>query len=340
MFGNLKGWLLSAVMLVVTAGLIVYAGRPDARSAPTGQLDIALNLAKLDVDPATVVPPGAKDQDAGDLYRALHDRVRAREISHYDKFRDAPPARKREVARQLLEPDLDLLAEAGESVRMTLMKPEEAVVYGNKPYLARLKRLGETAVDVGRLYMSPRTVAATATTNTAQKLPPTDPAKGRRYVEAAFRLGRFLYAERVTFREYDTGLHLMQLAAYTLSRDFVGLPAEERARYEAFRQALDAAARPQREAYQALAHPNVTAYPGDVFRVAADSKDPMWRTEAALKLGRMRLSAGVRFGDQRDAGVVLDQMAAEPDLPANVKAAVERARKLDAVGNQDIDQGQ
>jgi hypothetical protein len=70
------------------------------------------------------------------------------------------------------------------------------------------------------------------------------------------------------------------------------------------------------------------AMPGDIFEIARSGREPMWRTEAILKLGRMRWMKGVKYGDQRGANQVLTELAGRTDLPPNVKAAAVAARDL------------
>jgi hypothetical protein len=54
----------------------------------------------------------------------------------------------------------------------------------------------------------------------------------------------------------------------------------------------------------------------------------MWQVEAIMKLGRMRFMRGVRAADQRDANLVVKELAAKDNLPPSVKAAAIAARDL------------
>ena len=58
MFGNLKGWILSIPLLLLTLGLIYVKGRAEPRSAPSGRLALALKPVKLNTDPKSLVPLG------------------------------------------------------------------------------------------------------------------------------------------------------------------------------------------------------------------------------------------------------------------------------------------
>ena len=70
------------------------------------------------------------------------------------------------------------------------------------------------------------------------------------------------------------------------------------------------------------------AGPGDILDLALHSKEPMWRTEALLKLGRMRWMMGVKYGDQKWSLRVLKQVAEEQSAPENVKAAAVAGRDM------------
>ena len=71
-------------------------------------------------------------------------------------------------------------------------------------------------------------------------------------------------------------------------------------------------------------------YPGDIFDFARKSEEPMWQTEAILKLGRMRYMGNVEVGDQRGANRIVKSMAEKEssDLAPGPKAAAQAAHEL------------
>jgi hypothetical protein len=66
---------------------------------------------------------------------------------------------------------------------------------------------------------------------------------------------------------------------------------------------------------------------GNVFLLAQQGKDHLWKTEAVLKLGRYKFNAG-RASDQRAARRLLRAMAKDESLDPVTKAAATSARDL------------
>lgn len=332
MFGNLQGWIASLVIAGLTVGLIYWKGTSEGISKPTGSLAVAMAPVAIAPDPNTVLPPGTKDADAGEIYRELAAAVGAKEQA-YEDFRKAAGPKKRAAAKPL-EPDMELLVRAGECGRMDLFakNPGEVVNYANrKPVLPELQQAGAVGVGVAALWLTPDSNSGSNTKKGKGKgkAEPVDPAKGRRLLEAVFHLGRFLAEERVSFDEYRIGVDLMGSAAHTLAR-FGNVDAS---RKDALTRLAAAATVKEYEAVVRTitgipGEGKLMAAPGDVFDVALNGREPMWRTEAVLKLGRMRWMTGVKFGDQRGAGEVLKDLAGRADLPPNVKAAAVAGRDL------------
>jgi hypothetical protein len=69
----------------------------------------------------------------------------------------------------------------------------------------------------------------------------------------------------------------------------------------------------------------IAEHSGDVFAIAKDSQERMWRVEAILQLGRLRYNAA-SGADQRAANRMLKKMAeneTDPIIRAAAKAAAE-----------------
>lgn len=327
MFGNMQGWIVSAVMLGLTVGLIVWKGQPEGRSKPTGQLKTAMVSADIKVPDniLAILPKGTRDADAGDVYRRLAASVAGKSRMYDLQQGDFMRAKKKRTMLKQVEPEMDLLIEAAECNRMTLFKdkPEEVVNYKNrKPILDELNDIAKVAVTVAGIY-------ATADPDKANSKP-DNPEKARKLFGAVFHLGRFLAEERVIFAQYRIGVDLMDNGAGMMGK-FGGVDKTSKDELDIFSQSIRLGAKYETVVRVLTGIPEegkLMALPGDIFDLALNSKEPMWQTEAILKLGRMRYMSGVKYGDQRDAAVVLAELAARNDLPPGVKRAAIAARDL------------
>lgn len=337
MFGNAKGWVVSALIVVLTGGLIFYAGRPEPRSAPTGQLAVARKSAALPVDPKSVLPPAGSEGEAADALKAMAESARGLKMDQaFKQFESAKTNAQRRVLLPTVRPQLDELVAASKAGRLGgLLKADDAVGYGKKPYLASVKRVGLAAVEGGFALAY---VDSKAAKDPKDSRTPDDQKRGVEYIEAAFQVGRMLYEDRLIFKEWRDGLDLMSRSTFMLATLAGQTDPDRKDRLEKFVATLDDVSKPAQSAWMTLVHPVSAEAPGDVFQIATSPDvDPMWRAEAILKLGRMKLMSGVRPGDQRDAIDVLAKIAAEPNLPPAVRVAVDKAVKLDADGHQQMD---
>ena len=324
MFGNLKGWIISVLLFAVTGFLIWSAGKKPPHSVYSGKpkFPITMQSAKLEYDYTKLFPPGTEERDAGDMLRDLEDKAHIAELdTRFAKLKTAmnitDPAKRDKARRDAvkrLEPIFDQLVEAAKCSKMTtLFKPNEIVVYDNKPLLKYLTILGKQAAVAGRAYW-------TSGADNTEKL------KGKEYINAAFHLGRFLYEDRPIVKVYRNGLEIMSDAAFNLGV----VENDKKAEADALVAAIHVKLGPTAGAYGVIANPNENSVPGEIFEIAAKAPEPMWRVETIMKLGRMRWLKGVDYADQLQANELLTQIAAEPNLPPTVKVAVDRAQKLTA----------
>jgi hypothetical protein len=325
MFGNLKGWIISVMLFAVTGFLIWSAGKkpPHSTFRGTPKFPITMQPAKLEFDYTKLFPPGTDERDAGDILRDLEDKAHIAELDNrFKRLDDAmkipqgDPKRdkaRREAVKRL-EPIFDQLVDASKCAKMTtLFKPNEIVVYDNKPLLRYLTILGKRASIAGRAYW-------TSGADNTEKL------KGKEYIVAAFHLGRFFYEDRPIVKVYRNGLEIMSDAAFNLGV----VETDKKKDVDDLILAINSKLSPTAAAYGVIANPNENSAPGEIFEIAAKAPEPMWRVEAIMKLGRMRWLKGVDYADQLQANELLAQFASEPNLPPTVKVAVDRAQKLTA----------
>src|SRR5689334_6263960 len=91
MFGNALGWSISVMMVLVTAGTLYELSRPPGESRPAGLIKGTDQPIKLPVDPATIVPPGQTDCDAGTLYRSAIEEY-WKDPKPYERAASSPPS--------------------------------------------------------------------------------------------------------------------------------------------------------------------------------------------------------------------------------------------------------
>ena len=306
MFGNLVGWILSAVIAVAGAGGLWALSQPPRVSSPSGAFPALLSKVALPTDPRSVAPLAMNgDCDAGDKYRAAIDEFlanRRRYDAWYGNAKAAAEAKPRAV---------ELLVEAAECGRMNLFRraPEQVVTYEPEPaVLEAVERLGQMAVQRGMLLRK------------------TQPEEAKRYLGAAFALGYHLYNERLAWREFTAGVNLMVGAAQYLPELE---PDAGRARaIVLFAESADAYKLEQLKLYGIINTTDAATlarHGGDVYALARFSPDPLWRTTAILAVGRMKFNTPNR-GDQLAAPRELKAWAGDTD-PA-VRAAAKAASDL------------
>jgi hypothetical protein len=328
MFGNLMGWLISAILLVATGGLIYIGGKTEPRSKSTGMFSVAMKPAKLSIAP-DFVPPGTDARDGGQILRELlvrfDDKYLKVDFERFGKAKDKDKLAKAEA----LKDDCDKLVDAMNCNSFSsLLKSDDLVVYGRKPYMESLELLGKGVRDIGQYYAmkdGPRNQAR-------------DEERGRRYIEAVFKLGRVLYEDRQVYKEFRTGCKLLFEAGFGLSTLETDPAKKQRLVdfYNDAKKTLDAQ-NPVFEKFRMVtADSTPIDGPGDTFEIALKSQEPMWQTEAVLRLGRMKMGYA-SYADQRAVPEVLDEVSKLPGLKPNVKIAVDRARNITPADFQKLD---
>jgi hypothetical protein len=316
MLGNLRGWIISAVIVGCFGLLIFKFGRPGTVSESTGQLVKLTAATRLPTDPGQLVADGTEECNAGDLYRQAMDDYKAN-AQQYEKVLRIQGPPFREAAQQLK--GVQAVLQAAKCSRMALYasNPKEVANYDRaRPGLDAIQKIGQI---MNRL---------------AASLAKEDPKRAQEYAEALFLLGRRLYEERVVFLEYTVGVDLMANAANTMAKQTL---ADDKARAEKMagfaKDVQSYTGDNLTELWTKISQIEETGkmlpLPGDIFDVATNPNvDPMWRTEAALKLGRMRWMRSVTAADQKGANRTLKQLADDPSAPLSVRAAAVAARDL------------
>ena len=191
--------------------------------------------------------------------------------------------------------------------------PEAIVKYNPDQFeaLTPLDELGRLLNRVGLQY------------NVLKPKPQPDMAK--KYWQAEYALGYAMVSERLTFREYQIGQDLLRSAALNFSAS------------EPSFKAIDPAYRDLTEKVvklMSIFNPSdpkvITNNGGDVFNLAMNSQERMWRVEAIMMLGHYRYNA-VNPGDQIAANKVLEKLAGDSSLDPAVQVAVKAAQDLTSV---------
>ena len=316
MYGNTLGWSISAVIVLLTAGMIALLEKVGGTSGLSSEFAAHpqyLEKLALPADPRSLVPMG-EGCASGEAYRAAIEAVRGEPV----KYEDFLLSRSGAAVPKL--PAVDKVLEGARCTTMTLFyrKPDEVVNY-------KFEREPIKAIrDAGR---------ATIVVGLRKKADPRKPdAEGAmKYFEAAFCLGAKLFEERVVYEELEAGLVLMREASVALAgvveekdpgraralRDFQGKLLEfERS-----------AVQPVWRVISSIDQRVIEEHAGDVYRLATASREPVWRTEAILKLGRYRFNAG-RRGDQLAAERTVKRLASDTAIGAAPNLAAKAARDL------------
>ena len=69
MWGNLRGWIVSGMMLLLTGGGLIFLSMPPSESAWNKLVPLAFKPVALPTPADTIIPAGAAEGDAGELYK-------------------------------------------------------------------------------------------------------------------------------------------------------------------------------------------------------------------------------------------------------------------------------
>ncbi|HTL30143.1 MAG TPA: hypothetical protein VL282_13015 [Tepidisphaeraceae bacterium] len=312
MWGNTLGWIISIILL---AGMILGLRAIDSLrqiSLPTdfGKDPKTLAKIQLPVSPSQVVAMN-DPADPGPIYRQAIDDY----LANRDKYEDI--SFKPTKAEDVKGVELILSATEKSAMKLFIERPEEIVnVEPEKPALKALERLGTFTLQIG--------------------LRQKDPKEAIRYAEAAFALGAKLFNERLTVAEMRLGLDLMTQGARMIASQ--AEKSGDKPRADAAQQFSSA----QGSYYQSNLQPVMNVlmsidpkivgeHPGDLFFIARNADERVWRVAAIFALGRLRFFAGEggMLGDQRGAGKVLAELSNDKDpvIATAAKSAASMTRE-------------
>jgi len=304
MWGNLPGWIVAIVLIIGAVAGAAYLDRLDRVTAPTAFALDTNNLAELDLGvPLQPLMPdlsGPTDitvqlKSAIDAYHAdsyTYDRAAAGAVP--DNY-DALPA---------IAPTVDVAMSPGAAL-LAPMKEQTVTYKANRHELDAIRTLCESLIR-----------AALAREK-------SDPTGAIGYYNAAFALGMKMYRERLTYAELSAGLTLMSQSAQQLAK----LPIDPsraqalRAFEPARRRLIEERVNPVWRIVGSVDPGVVRQHAGDVFVIARDAPERMWRVEAIFALGRYKYSAQ-RFRDRANAIGTLEQLAAVETDPIVKQAAI------------------
>jgi len=314
MWGNSLGWGISALIVTVTIGGLVWLSQTlNAISDPT-----AFSTTSGAAEPisAPVPPPGALPDLAGGtdtvaLYHEAVDLYRKNPTA-FDRFVEHPE--RRDLAA--VEPAIELLRKAAgkSSLGIFSATPQEAVSYDVDTPLTTLNALGDCAAGAGLLEKAADRKEAAISD-----------------FQAAFCLGERMADERLCYAELGDGLGLMDGAAIELAE--IAKKDGDQARADALSNFaasisdyLNQKLIPIQTVLSSIDQTTIERNAGDLFWLARKSKERMWRVESILSLGRLKYNAG-RPGDNRGALRVLTEIARTDSDPV-IKTAAIAARDL------------
>ncbi len=314
MWGNRLGWIISAAITVVTFVLyaILLIGPSVTEPTELTRKAGALDVLSLPGNPKSLLPSGSAS-DATDLYQQAINAYKS-DPTAFENY--ALTGKLNTPQFKAVSPAMDLLISAVGATKSGVFakKPAEVVMYNPDQSFALkpIEQLGRVAIRIG------------LQSNAAKK-----PDDAKKYLLAAFSLGYAMCSERLVYHELRIGQDLMRSAAINLGTIDKQHGAEFKsidAQYKAFTEGL--------EKFRFMFNPSddraIAKNAGDVFNLAQNSQERMYRIEAIMMLGHFRYNAA-QPGDQRGADAVLLKMAADTSLDPAVLAAVKVAQSLTAL---------
>ncbi|MEO6437414.1 MAG: hypothetical protein ABIP55_16845 [Tepidisphaeraceae bacterium] len=320
MWGNRRGWTISAAIALVAGGLLALLVRAPGLSRATMFSADPRNFQTLMMPEVPDASFSAKPRAADDASALYHEAIELylADRALYDDFAalgtlDSPRVKRLKA--------IDKLVEASGSATAVIFadRPQQVVNYDpDRPPIDALRSLGRVLVDRLALLNQRSGRAGEAT----------------KYAEAAFTLGQHLCRERVCWAELEVGLELLGTSTAILIRlaessgdadRAAALKAFDQRRLEFVKERI----KPTLRIVRSIDPKVVGVHAGDVFELARRSQERMWRVEAILGLGRLRFFAGqsATVSDQREATRAVTEMA-ESETDPIIRAAAAAARDL------------
>ncbi len=333
-YGNKTGWITAgviAVVMLVLAWTLAGSGSVTPATA-IGKDASRWSAVAVPAEVKAVVPASTSGGTTyDDLLRAYRDDPSARRTAEATA---EGPAGRSEVEPEL-ERVLDLFIDTTNSGGTTFFADSPGVVINYDRTIEPLDDLH----TLGRAAVRQASVFATQAARD-QDFEGPDARRARDIYEAVLALGSRLAEERVIYRQWRFGTQLMADGLSGLSTLSRAAGDADAGSYKAAGDALSAYLNETTLVlWEAIGSANndvasdnrAETHFGDVLAIArSDEADPLWRTEAILRLGKARFGA-TRTPDRNAAERTVASLA-ESLEGGPLKLAAEAARDLDAGG--------
>ncbi|GIW77792.1 MAG: hypothetical protein KatS3mg104_2855 [Phycisphaerae bacterium] len=311
MWGNLQGWIVAGVLLILMGISGWTLQQINAPTPPTrfGLDPKNLSVLELSVSPGSIVRMQAPG-DAGELYLQAIREVRSDRVA-YERFVERgqlSDARNLKAVAYILE------AAPIASMSLLTRNPEKNIGYFKMftpEDLADIKLAGKTVERIGLLQqVNGRTEQA------------------KESLQASFALGAKMFKERLIFMEAFEGLGLMNGAAEILrviaqQEKNINQVATLESFLESTRTLYEQRMKPMWSIISSVggtpaSNRKMSEHAGDIFHFTTQAQqERMWRVESILKLGRFRFHVGGqgygRLADQTQASARLKVLVNDPD---------------------------
>jgi hypothetical protein len=328
MFGNRLGWgisvLLAALMLFVvfelgkisqiqkpSHGVVMRTGNVTLELESRPQL---LDPIQLPFHPQALMPERVDPADASPLYQQA--------IAEYHKdperYNDVLDKQGKLKTTSLADlPAFELLIKAKNSRNPSVFggRIDDLIEVRHSPNPAPLAALGVVGMSASKM-------AQVLLKDGRQG----DDAKN--LAQAVFSLGVKLCEERLRWREFDVGQQMARDGLYLIKKaDPSKAPAADAAE-QGLRALLKDRLIPLSNVLTSADQFVIGRTGGDIFYIARNAKERMWRIEATLKLGWYRFNQGEEGHgpNGRWAMIVLKRMAADDSLEPAIRAAAVASR--------------
>jgi hypothetical protein len=326
MFGNRLGWGISAVLAAVIGLLLWLIASGNAVSPPSQGVvartgNVSLNLQthpeildpiQLPFNPQAILPSMTDAQDAALLYRKAIDEFKSDKYT----YRDIYETGKSKITDYKALPAIAFIVDARNCTVMNLFSPhpEEVIDYGP-----------EAAVPIEAIYY-----VGKAASKISQRLPDDRHDEALILAESVFSLGVKMCNERLRWSEFEHGADLLREGAYMINKLDKTRSAAAGPVDTAMMHLLKDRCLPLATVITSIDQDVIGRTAGDIFYIARNSKERLWKIEAILKLGRYKFNVGTegRGADQRWATLTAKRMAANASLDPAIRAAAKAANEL------------
>jgi hypothetical protein len=182
----------------------------------------------------------------------------------------------------------------------------------NPPGLAALGTVGSSASKMAQVLLKDQ----------------KQPEDARNLAEAVFSLGVKLCDERLRWREFDLGQQMVRDGMYLIKKVDPSKTAEADRGEQGMRALLKDRLMPLSHVITSADQGVIGRTGGDMFYIARNAKERMWRIEATLKMGWYRFNVGEEghAPNARWALIVAKRIAADASEDPAVRAAAAASR--------------